>query len=112
MAGLYSNETFRAPVVAGLRTLGHDVLTSLEAGNAGQSIPDDAVLAFATAHGRALLTLNRRHFIRLHTAGVARADVIACTFDPDFAAQAGRIDAAIRAIPNLAGQVVRVNRPP
>ena len=38
MAQLYANENFPLPVVEGLRRLGHDVLTSLEAGKAGQSI--------------------------------------------------------------------------
>lgn len=63
MLRLYANENFPLPVVAALRALGRDVLTSLEAGNAGRSIPDDAVLRFATAQGRALLTINRKHFL-------------------------------------------------
>jgi hypothetical protein len=111
LARLYSNENFPLPVVEALRGLGHDVVTTLEAGKAGQAIPDDAVLAFATGEGRALLTLNRRHFIRLHARGLAHAGIILCTYDPDFAAQASRIDLAIRATPALAGQLIRVNRP-
>jgi hypothetical protein len=47
MAKLYANENFRRKVVEALRELGHDVLTSFEAGNANLSIPDDAVLDFA-----------------------------------------------------------------
>ena len=89
-----------------------DVLTSLDAGNAGQAIPDDAVLAYATTNGRALLTQNRRDFIRLHNAGVAHAGIIACTFDRDFVRQAARVDATIRAVPVLIGQLIRLNRPP
>jgi hypothetical protein len=54
---LYANENFPLPVVEELRRLGHDVLTSLDAGKAGQAIPDDEVLAFAIAEGRALLTI-------------------------------------------------------
>jgi len=60
MASLYANENFPLQVVEALRALGHDVLTSLEAGQANQAIADDRVLAFAAQHGRALLTLNRR----------------------------------------------------
>ena len=47
-----------------LRTLGHDVLTVQEAGNVGFYDPD--VLAFAVSNNRAVLTQNRRDFMRLH----------------------------------------------
>ena len=68
MARFYSNENFPQPVVEALRGLGHDVLTSLEAGNANRRIEDPEVLAYATSLGRAVLTLNRRDFRRLHHA--------------------------------------------
>ena len=66
MARLYANENFPLPVVEALRRLGHDVLTIHETGRAGQSVPDVEVLASATADGRAVLTLNRKHFAALH----------------------------------------------
>ena len=66
MARLYSNENFPLPVVLELRRLGHDVMTVQEAGKANQEIPDDEVLAFASVEGHAVLTINRRDFIRLH----------------------------------------------
>lgn len=53
MAFLSANENFPYQVVQALRGLGHDVLTSLEAGNANQSIPDEQVLEFATQNRRA-----------------------------------------------------------
>lgn len=43
MARLYSNENFASGVVQELRRLGHDVLTSQEAGNAGRRVPDNEV---------------------------------------------------------------------
>jgi predicted nuclease of predicted toxin-antitoxin system len=64
VAALYADEQFPLRVVEILRDLGHDVLTVQEAGNAG--LPDEEVIAFATSQNRAVLTLNRRHFIRLH----------------------------------------------
>ena len=73
MARLYSNENFPLPVVARLRALGHDVLTIQETGKADQALPDKEVLAFATREQRAVLTLNRLHFIRLHRAQPAHA---------------------------------------
>ena len=66
MARLYSNENFPLPTVEALRRLGHDVLTSLESGRANQKISDSEVLAFAINEARALITLNRRHFVKLH----------------------------------------------
>ncbi len=85
MAQPYANENFPLPVVEELRQLGHDVLTTQKAGEAGKSVPDEQVLAFAIAEGRALLTLNRKHFIYLHNANAEHAGIIACTFDLDFA---------------------------
>ena len=112
MARFYANENFPFQVVAALRAAGHDVLTVRETGRAGQAIADEEVLAFAVADGRAVLTLNRRHFVRLHQLRPDHAGVIVCTFDPNFAAQARRIDAAVGALASLSGQLVRVNRPP
>ena len=111
MARLYANENFPLPVVVELRRSGHDVLTTHEAGKAGQAVPDQEVLAFASADGRAVLTLNRKHFVRLHDAQPGHAGVIVCTYDPDFVGQAGRIHNAISARIKLAGQLIRVNRP-
>ena len=111
MARLYVNENVPQPIVAELRRLGHDVLTMHEAGHAGQSLPDEAVLAFARSHGRAVLTLNRKHFVHLHGAQPRHTGIIVCTFDPDFEAQARRIHAAIGSQLDMSGQLVRVNRP-
>ena len=61
MARLYSDEDFSYPVVAELRRLGHDVLTAQEAGQGNLGVTDSAVLAFAIAQDRAVLTFNRRH---------------------------------------------------
>ena len=111
MARLYSNENFPLQVVEELRRLGHDLLTIQETGRANQSLSDEEVLNFATAEERAILSLNRRHFIRLHQAGVAHAGIIACTFDADFVRQAQRIHEAVINQPSLASQLLKVNRP-
>ena len=111
MARLFADENFPLPVTEELRRLGHDVLKVQEAGKAEQSWPDDAVLEFASQETRAVLTLNRKHFRRLHQARPEHAGIVLCTFDPDFVGQAGRIHEAISPLPSLANQVVRVNRP-
>jgi hypothetical protein len=66
VARLYANENFPLPVVETLRRLGHDVLTIQDTGRAEQTMPDAEVLAEAGGDQRAILTLNRKHFVRLH----------------------------------------------
>lgn len=112
MARFYSDENVAAEVVEQLRLLGHDVLTSLEAGKANSSVPDAEVLQVAAAESRILLSHNRRHFLQLHRHRVAgHAGIVLCTFDPDFVGQARRIDAALAAQPEMTNQLIRVNRP-
>ncbi|HVA44960.1 MAG TPA: DUF5615 family PIN-like protein [Pirellulales bacterium] len=111
MALLYANENFPLPVVEELRRLGHDALTVAETGKANQKTSDPAVLEFAISQGRAVLTLNRKHFFRLHRHRAAHSGIIACTYDPDFLALAERIHNAIVTAGDLAGHVIRVNRP-
>lgn len=103
MARIYSNENFPLPVVERLRALGHNVLTTQEAGKADQAVPDDEVLKFAKGENRAVLTLNRRHFFRLHRENAEHTGIIACTFDPDFPGQAERIHQAIGGQSSLNG---------
>lgn len=89
MARFYSNENIALPVVMELRRLGHDVLTSLDAGKANASVPDPEVLALATSESRILLSHNRLHFLQLHRRGtIAHASMALCAFDLDFAALA------------------------
>lgn len=112
MARLYSNENFPLGAVEVLRQLGHDVLTIQEVGQAGQALSDESVLEFARAEGRAVLTLNRKHFIRLHQQGKPHAGIIVCSLDKDVAALAQRVHEAIERQGSLVGQCLRVNRPP
>jgi hypothetical protein len=112
MARLYADEDVPRPLVERLRTLGHDLLTALEAGQANQSVPDSDVLDQATSLGRAVLTHNRKDFKRLHAVRPGHAGIVSCTRDDaDPEALATRIDGALAANPNLAGQHIRVNRP-
>jgi hypothetical protein len=110
MARLYSNENFPLPVVERLRALGHDVLTIQETGKADQALPDKEVLAYATREQRAVLTLNRLHFIRLHREQTGHAGIVVRKFDPDFAGQAERTHKAIGGQAALTEQLFTVNR--
>jgi len=110
MVRLYADEQFPFPVVALLRNLGHDARTIQEAGNAGDDDPE--VLAFAVKNDRAVMTQNRRHFIRLHTQQPNHAGIIVCTDDKNLERLATRINDAIAGEENLRGKLIRVNRPP
>jgi hypothetical protein len=108
---LYADENFPLAAVHELRELGHDVLTSLEAGNANQRIPDEDVLSFATAHHRAVLTMNRRDFIRLHRNSDEHAGIIVCTqFGPtEMGVLVEMIDTEIAPYSRLDRTLVRVS---
>ncbi|MDE0207656.1 MAG: DUF5615 family PIN-like protein [Candidatus Tectomicrobia bacterium] len=111
MADCYANENLPLPVVEALRQLGHNLLTTYESGKAGQAVPDEEILAFAGSESRIVLTLNRRHFIRLHRAAPNHSGIIVCTYDPDFEALANRIHEELQAYSDWAGRLVRINRP-
>lgn len=111
MARLYANENIPVMVVDELRRLGHDVLTTFESGRAGLAIPDDEVLEFSTNENRILITINRKHFIRLHRINSGHTGIIVCTFDLDYIGLARRIHKSIEDQQGMAHQLIRVNRP-
>jgi len=111
MARCYSNENFPLRAVQELRILGHDVLTSHESGRANQKIPDVEVLSYATDQNRAVLTLNRLDFFRLHRdIGALHSGIIACTQDRDSSALAQRIHQAVETLGDLNGRLIRIVR--
>lgn len=110
IARLYSNENFPLPVVEGLRRLGHDVLTTRDAGKSNEGIPDDEVLRFAAENSRAVITHNRQDFIRLHRQNPDHAGIIVCTGNPDFLALAAKVHEQLEAMESLQGELVRINR--
>jgi len=110
MASFYSNENFPIGVVRHLRELGHDVLTSHEAGKANQRIPDQDVLAYAAELGRILLTLNRWDFIALHNQATRHTGIIVCAQNSNVIQQAEKIDKAVAAAENMQGTLLRINR--
>ena len=83
MFRLYANENLAAKLIEALQQFGYDVLTSYEAGNANQGIPDEQVLATATADRRCVITFNRDDFVALHRAGVEHEGIVVCKDDPE-----------------------------
>lgn len=110
MALFYTNENFPIKVAEYLREMGHDVLTSFEAGNANQRIPDAEVLDFASKSGRILLTINRRDFIELHEKSSDHAGLIVCTQNIDLREQAEQIHSVVQETRDMTGKLIRINR--
>ncbi len=108
---LYADENFPLRVVEELRRLGIDVITAYEDGRANQSLTDEAILSRATELRRAIVTLNRRDFKRLHLEVPDHSGIIICTEDPDRPGQAKRIVASIAASEDLQGRLILVYRP-
>ena len=109
--GLYADENFPLRVVEELRRLGMDVLTAYEDGRANQSLTDGAILARAIELGRAIVTLDRQDFKRLHLEVPEHAGIVICTEDPDRSGQARRIVDSVNVSEDLRGRLVRVYRP-
>lgn len=108
MAKFYSNENFPIPAVVALRALGYDVVTIQERGRASESAPDPEVLTLATSEGRAVLTLNRKDFYRLHAQNQSHAGIVVCVADNDFARLAQLIHDRIEAEGDITGRIIRV----
>jgi predicted nuclease of predicted toxin-antitoxin system len=111
MARFYADEQYPYPVVKCLRDLGHDVLTVQEAGKANQRIPDDEVLSFSIDENRAVLTQNRRDFIKLHRLQSDHTGIIVCSDARDWEALAQRIHQAMLENESLQGKLIRIVRP-
>jgi predicted nuclease of predicted toxin-antitoxin system len=111
MARLYMDEQFPKIVSQLLREMGHDVLTVQEAGNGNLGIPDEDVLSFAISENRAVVTLNRDDFVRLHRADAQHCGIIVCTNDPDRSSMAIRLHESIVSQEFLQGNLIRVVRP-
>ena len=111
MARLYTDEQFPREVSVLLRELGHDVLTVQEAGKANLGIPDYEVLAFAIKDNRAVVTLDRQDFIRLHKITRNHCGVVVCTNNPDRVEMTNIIDQEVSAVESLSNRLIRVVRP-
>jgi uncharacterized protein with PIN domain len=62
---LYIDEDVFGNLARALRRHGYDAESCQEAGRAAQEIPDEEQLAYATLHGRAILSFNRTDFLAL-----------------------------------------------
>jgi len=108
----YANENFPLPAVTYLRTLGHDVVTTKEAGLSNRGIPDLDVLEYAISVQRAVVTFNKRDFVRLHNERNRKhSGIVVCSEDRDYKALAERIHNQVQTLTCLAEQLIRIDRP-
>jgi len=94
-----------------LRRLGYDVLTIQETGRHNQGTHDLENLAFASADGRAVLTMDEEYKQRWHKEWPNHQGIILCSHEKDFKAQASHIHKTISPKQSLAGQLIEVYHP-
>jgi Domain of unknown function (DUF5615) len=107
---LYSNENFSLAMIEQLRDLGCDVLTSYDAGQANQGIPDREVLRFATEQNRAVITFNRDDFVALHCGGQHHSGIIVCKDDRDYLGQVAFLHAYLQEVDSLLNRLIRIKK--
>ncbi len=112
MAGFsfYSNENFVLDMVKMLRVLGHTVITSYDAGQANQAIPDDIILNYATNNKLILITFNRDDFIELHRNGVRHSSIIICKTDRDYQGQVDFLHNYLQTQNSLINRLIRIKK--
>ena len=108
MVDLYSNENFPIDMVVLLRNLGYDVLTSYDAGQANQGIPDEDVLTYATQNNRVVITLNRQDFINLHRKSPDHSGIIICKDDRSYTEQVQTLHVYLETQTSLTSRLIRV----
>jgi hypothetical protein len=119
MAALYADEQFPRRVTDRLRRLGHDVRTVQQTNQSkfGDARTDEEVLSWAMSEQRAVLTLNRKDFLKLHGECPWHYGMIICTVIPgdDGKTLAKKIDESIkdhlREHGTLKGSLLRVTQP-
>ena len=102
------DEQFPHAVLDRLAEAGHDTLSVQVAGLSG--MPDEAVLEFAAADDRIVLTHDRRDFRRLHRAGAVHTGIIICTRNDDHTALAAAVLHVVSTVPDTHGLLLKVYR--
>lgn len=106
----YSNENFALDMVKMLRVLGHTVITSYEARQANQAIPDNEVLNYATRNNLIVITFNRDDFIELHNNGVQHSGIIVCKTDRDYQGQVDFLHSYLQTQSSLVNRLIRIKK--
>ena len=107
---LFADENFPFPTVIHLREKGYNILTLQDIRQDGIGLSDEKILQIARHHQRAILTINRKDFIRLHKDNSSHYGIIVCKLDIDFSRLAKNIDMEIKDMSSLVGVLVKINR--
>lgn len=108
---LLKDEDFPLGAFLKLKELGHDVLTLNDLELNDQKFPDAAVLDEATSLNRAVVTHNRRDFIKLHRGRTKpHSGIIVCTRFADDGDLADAVHATINNV-DVFDQLIRIIRP-
>lgn len=97
-------------MVQHLPSLDCDVLTSDDADQANQGIPDDEVLRFATAQNRAVISFNRDDFVALHRRGDRHAGIIVGKDERDYLGQVTILHAYLQQVDSLCDRLIRIKK--
>ena len=73
-------------------------------------LADEEVLEFAIQEKRAILTFNRKDFIKLHKSIDTHCGIIVCTFDFDFPRLTANVIEAVEQEDDLSNKLIRVTR--
>ena len=107
----YSNENFALYMVKILRELGHTVVTSYEAGQANQAVPDREVLNYATRNNLTLITFNRDDFIKLHNAGIKHSGIVIYKTDRNYRGQIDYLHDYSQTQDSLINRLIKIKKP-
>jgi hypothetical protein len=107
-----SNANIPIQVVTELRRMGHDVVTSQEAGKANSAVPDLEVLEFADGGEEDSPNSQPASFSPPpSTKHMPLTGIVLCTVAPNFSALAQRIHDAIQTGAEISNCLFRVNWP-
>lgn len=107
---LLIDEDFPHQVGKILQEYGHDVISLNDLELAGIGLTDEDVLATATNLERAVLTHNRKDFLRLHKKSKEHAGIIVCTRNPDLSRLGEKIHSSIDELDALHGLCIKIYR--
>jgi predicted nuclease of predicted toxin-antitoxin system len=94
-----------------LRALEYDILTVQDAGKAEQKIPDPEVLQYAISLNRAVITMNRRDFIRLHAQIPQHKGIVICKSSTNWEKIAQAIHKHLIQSDSIEGQPIGIKLP-
>ncbi len=107
-AKFFADTNVPIQIVRGLRGLGYDVETVQRVeGTSEPNSPmeDESVLGYATTHRRTVITLNCKHFKKLHEELIGHYGIILCRTDDEEAKRAKEIDSLAKANKSLQRQL-------